>query len=73
MQLLDEHARPHAVVTTPHQKLRAGRGEGYDEVLKQPLGSGVELRVLDTRGDWVEVLLADNVSGWVPLRAITRV
>ncbi|MFN0135656.1 MAG: tetratricopeptide repeat protein [Phycisphaerae bacterium] len=72
-QLFDEQSRPHAVVTTASQKLRAGRGDAYDEVLKQPLGGGVELRVLDVRGDWVEVRLSDNVSGWLPLSAIMRV
>ncbi len=36
-------------------------------------GGGVELRVVDTRGDWVEVLLPDNVNGWLPVSVITRI
>jgi len=71
-EIYDERSQPSAVVVQGGQKLRAGRGEGYDEVIKQPLGSGVEVRIIDTRGDWVEVRLADNVSGWMPAAALLR-
>lgn len=72
-ELYDEQSHPSAVLVQAGQKLRAGRGEGYDEVIKQPLGAGVEVRISDTRGEWVEVHLADNVSGWLPAAAVLRI
>ena len=72
-QLHDETRRPPAVVVQGEQVLRLGRGEGYDPAMKQPLGPGVELRVLQQRGDWVEVRLADGQTGWLPAEAIERV
>jgi len=64
---------PPAVVVDQEVILRAGRGEGYEPALRQPMGPGVELRVLQTRGDWAEVRLPNGITGWLPLSAIERV
>lgn len=71
-QLRDRHARPPAVVLQ-EQVLRIGRGEGYDAALTQPLGPGVEVRVLEERAGWAEVRLGSGVVGWLPLDAVERV
>ena len=65
--------RPPAVVVDHDHVLRMGRGEGYDPVLSQPLGPGVELHILTTRGGWVEVQLPDGHVGWLPEQAVERI
>jgi len=69
----DAAARPHAVVVEGSPTLRQGRGDGYDPVLKQALGPGVELRVIDRRGDWVEVRLGSGVTGWLPAASVQEI
>jgi tetratricopeptide (TPR) repeat protein len=71
-QLHDESARPHAVVTRT-QPLKMGRGEGHDAVISQPLGPGVEVRILESRGGWVRLELPDGKTGWLPEDAVARV
>jgi len=61
---------PSAVVMTRECFLRLGRGEAADLALKQPLGPGVELHVLQQRADWVEVRLPSGQTGWLPAAAI---
>ncbi len=72
-QVVDEQRRPHAVVVRGEPALRVGRGEGYDAALKQPLGPGVELRILQQQGDWVECRLPNGVTGWLPASAVERI
>lgn len=72
-QLHDEAVRPGAVLVGTPQVLRLGRGEGSDPALKQPLGPGVELRITQQRGDWVEVELASGQTGWLPRAAVELV
>jgi len=72
-QLYDESRRPPAVVLGGEHVLRLGRGDGYDPALSQPLGPGVELRILSQRGDWVEVQLRDDKTGWLPDAALERI
>ncbi|MFQ5804880.1 MAG: tetratricopeptide repeat protein [Phycisphaerae bacterium] len=72
-QLHDESRHPPAVVVDGEQILRLGRGEGYDPALTQPLGPGVELRILNQRGDWVEIRLRDDKTGWLPAGALERI
>jgi hypothetical protein len=72
-QLHDEHARPPAVIVRGQPVLREGRGEGYDAVRREPLGAGVELRLLDRRGDWIQVRLRNDQSGWIPAASVEPV
>ena len=72
-QLRDEQARPAAVLVAPETILRQGRGDAYERAMRQPLGAGVELRIIGQRGDWVEVELADETTGWLPAGALERV
>lgn len=64
--------RPEAVVVakTP---IRMGRGDGADLALRQPLGPGVELKIIDRRGEWVEVRLASDLTGWVPASSVEAI
>lgn len=72
-QAHDESARPAGVVLADEVVLRLGRGAGYDAALREPLGSGIELRIVDERGGWYEVLLANGVTGWLPAEAVGKV
>ncbi|MFO0839264.1 MAG: hypothetical protein U1D55_12165 [Phycisphaerae bacterium] len=73
LQIQDQAAQPHAVIVSGLATLRNGRGEGYEAVLKEPLGAGVELRILQTRGDWSEVRIPGGTTGWLPSAAIELV
>lgn len=44
---------------------RKGDSETYAAAFTQPLSSGTEFRVLQTRGDWVLVQLEDDLEGWI--------
>lgn len=72
-QLRKEARFPAAVIVSGEHTLRLGRGEGYDPVITQPLGPGVETRILNERGGWLEVELVDGKTGWLPAEALERV
>jgi tetratricopeptide (TPR) repeat protein len=73
-QLLGDQKTPPAVVVAERQTLRLGRGDSYEPALSKPLGAGVELRIRQQRGDWVEVLLPDGkTGGWLPASAVERI
>jgi hypothetical protein len=42
-----------------------GNGEAYGPQFEQPLHEGVEFRVLEKRGGWIHIELADGSQGWV--------
>ncbi|MBN2445600.1 MAG: hypothetical protein JXO22_02670 [Phycisphaerae bacterium] len=64
-QLHDEAHHPPAVIVADKHELRLGPGAGYDPVLREPLGPGIEFRILSTRGDWLEIELPDGQTGWI--------
>lgn len=72
-QIHEDANHPQAVILTGPQTLRTGRGEGYEPAIKQTLGPGIEVRILNERADWVEVELRDGHAGWLPLTAIEKV
>lgn len=72
-QINDEQSYPPAVIVGDEITLRLGRGAAYEPALKQPLGPGVELRILQQHGDWVEIRLPNRQTGWLPATAVERV
>ena len=50
--------------------VRKGNGEGYDPQFDQPLHEGVEFRVIEQRGGWLRIELADGNQGWVRNREV---
>jgi len=72
-QMVDERRHPHAVVINSEAYLRLGRGMGADLALKQALGPGVELRILRRHGEWVEVQLPSEQTGWLPADSLELV
>lgn len=73
VELRDGERHPPAVVVAVDLVLRTGRGEGYEPAIRERLGSGVEVRVLQERAGWVEVQLGNGIRGWLPETAIERV
>lgn len=45
--------------------VRKGNGEGFEPQFEQKLHAGVEFTILEQRGDWLWIELADGKSGWV--------
>lgn len=58
-------ARPLAVVVADDVVLRKGNGDGFAPQVEETLTSGVELRVLETRPQWLRVRLVDGTEGWL--------
>jgi hypothetical protein len=47
--------------------LRQGDGSSFLPARDTPLPPGVEVRVIQHRGTWIQVELADGTTGWLPL------
>lgn len=73
VETVETDARDDAVLVAEEMPLRTGDGFGYPVRYENPIHSGAELRVLEDRGGWVRVELADGKSGWVPVDSIERV
>jgi hypothetical protein len=63
---LRSHGAPTAGVLVADEVIvRKGNGESYGPQFEQPLHEGVEFRVVELRGTWVHIELADGNRGWV--------
>ena len=62
-----------AVITAPEVVARAADAAGAPPRFAQPLPAGTEARLLDQRGDWVRIRLANGRDGWIRRSAITAV
>ena len=56
---------PAGVVTGVDVAVHKGPGAGYQRQFEQPLQPGVEFTLLERRGGWWNIGLADGNSGWV--------
>jgi tetratricopeptide (TPR) repeat protein len=63
--------RPPGVVTAPIAAVMSGPGETYLKLYD--LYAAAELRILETRGEWVRFVLPDQRQGWLPVSSIERV
>ena len=61
------HSATHqdGVITTPDVVVRKGNGLDYAPQLKETLAEGVEFEVVEERGAWLHIQLADGKDGWV--------
>ena len=62
-----------AVVIVPEVIARSADSTGAPARLPQPLPSGTEVRVLETRDDWARVRLFDGRDAWLPRSAVELV
>ena len=64
-----ENSRP-LVIVNGEVMLRKGNGDSFPPRLDSRLPSGVEARILSTRGGWLQVELAGGAIGWLPEGAV---
>jgi tetratricopeptide (TPR) repeat protein len=62
---------PAAVVVPSTVQVMSGPGEQYLEIFE--LHEVAELRVLETKDDWVRFVLPDGRQGWIPRQAVELV
>jgi tetratricopeptide (TPR) repeat protein len=56
------------VVTATEVTARKGNADSYAPAFTKPLAEGTEFTVVDERGGWLLVQLADGPQGWIPSR-----
>jgi hypothetical protein len=59
-------SHPVVVIARDQVKVHKGNGFRYPLAAEAPLNRGVEARWLLSRGDWLQIELADGNVGWVP-------
>ncbi len=64
--------RDGAVVLADEVVLRTGDGETYPARYENPLHAGAEVRIVEERAGWTELLLPDGKQGWVPGDTVER-
>jgi hypothetical protein len=62
-----------AVVTVPEVAARSADSSGAPPRFPQPLPSGTEVRIIETRDQWARVRLFDGRDAWLPASAVERV
>ena len=63
----------HAVVTVDSTPARASDSQNAPIRFREPLSGGVEVEIVDTRGTWTRVRLANGLEAWVVASAVTLV
>lgn len=63
-------SQPAGVVIQDNTTARTGNGESYEAAFETPLREGVELRVLETRGDWLRVQPHSRGECWLRSNAV---
>jgi hypothetical protein len=58
-------ATRHGVIVADNVDVRKGNGDSYTLQLPNPLHRGTEFVVLEERGAWLSIRLANGVSGWI--------
>jgi len=69
---IDHYSRSHhleGVITAEQVTVRKGNGISYEPQFKEPLHSGTEFSVIEVRGTWLHVGLADGKTGWIQASA----
>jgi len=61
------------VIVVPQAQVRSGNGEGFDPVFSEPVHSGVEVRILESRGAWKLLEFPNGVRGWLRESAVESV
>ena len=62
-----------AVVLADDTALRSADSPGAAPALARPLPAGTEVSVLETRGSWTRIRLADGATGWLTAMALEPV
>jgi len=66
MTELGENRRSRGVILDKEVVARTGNSSAYEESFEKPLHAGTEFIVLENRGQWLEIQLADGKTCWIP-------
>ena len=66
-------ARGEGAVVMQAAMLRTADSVGAPPTLSAPVPAGVEVAVVEERGDWARIELASGASGWLPAGVVERV
>jgi len=69
----DGDGREAGVVTVPDAIARAADSINAPRRFSEPLPAGTELRILEDRGDWIQIELWNGRSAWLAASTVTRV
>jgi tetratricopeptide (TPR) repeat protein len=58
------------VVIVKDAVAREGDGRGYTPLFNTPLHAGMELKLISSRHEWVELQFPDGRKGWLPAAAV---
>ncbi len=58
-------ATRHGVIVAPEAPVRKGNGASYALQFPQPLHSGAEFTIRESRGSWLHIRLDNGASGWI--------
>jgi len=61
------------VITVAETTARKGDGTSYEPAFTEPLHAGTEFRILEDRGEWIEVALEDARRCWLSAQDTERV
>jgi hypothetical protein len=61
------------VIISSEVSARKGNSETYESSFKEPLHSGTEFILLEERGGWLNIELADARTCWVPAKDVEMV
>ena len=56
----------HGVILSDSVVARKGDSESYEPSFQEPLHAGTEFQLLEDRGDWLNIALADGRECWLP-------
>lgn len=56
---------PAGVILTDEVTVRKGNGTGFEPQFAQSLHSGTEVELLERRGEWLNIRLPDDKTGWI--------
>ena len=65
----DASAKP-GVIIQDEVTARKGDGDTYEPSFQEPLHSGTELRLVESRRGWDHIELVDGRQAWVPEKAV---
>lgn len=70
---LVRRADSRAAVLVEPTVLRKGNGDGFEQVVAEPLPAGTECNLIESRPGWTEVEISGRTRGWVKDASLIRV
>jgi uncharacterized protein YgiM (DUF1202 family) len=71
-EVASDREAPTVVVAFDGTVLRRGNAESHAARLTHPLAAGSEVRVVGTRGGWLQVRVPGGATGWLPESRVLR-